>query len=144
MKYNYSSNSNDYKTPPVLYKKALDKFGINKFSCDVCCSDENIPAVNYCKQHETDGLKEEWAYKYWFYCWCNPPFKYCIKWVKKAFEESRKGINVAMLIPALYDESPLMRTIVKAMYRFSDQLIENGIIEDRGQGAKNDKTRKLY
>lgn len=100
MKYNYSSNSNDYKTPPVLYKKALDKFGINKFSCDVCCSDENIPAVNYCKQHETDGLKEEWAYKYWFYCWCNPPFKYCIKWVKKAFEESRKGINVAMLIPA--------------------------------------------
>lgn len=41
---------------------------------------------------------------------------------------------------AVKDDSPLMRAIVKAMYNFTDQLIENGIIEDRGQGNKNVKT----
>ena len=92
-------NNNKYKTPIELYQKALEKFGIDKFSCDVCCSDEHIPAVNYCKEHETDGLKEEWAKNYWFYCWCNPPFNQCEKWVKKTYNENQKGISVAMLIP---------------------------------------------
>lgn len=42
---------------------------------------------------------------------------------------------------AVQDDSPLMRAIVKAMYNFSNQLIENGIIEDREQGAKYDNRR---
>lgn len=74
MKYNYSATVNDYKTPPALYNKALQFFVIDKFNCDVCCTDENIPSVCYCKHNETDGLSEDWAYKYWFYCWCNPLF----------------------------------------------------------------------
>lgn len=40
---------------------------------------------------------------------------------------------------AVKDDSPLMRAIVKAMYNFTDQLIENGIIEDRGQNGRNTK-----
>ena len=40
---------------------------------------------------------------------------------------------------AVQDDSPLMRAIVKAMYNFTDQLIENGIIEDRGQNGRNTK-----
>lgn len=44
---------------------------------------------------------------------------------------------------AVNDDSPLMRAIVKAMYKFTDQLIENGIIEDREQGTKyNNGTKK--
>lgn len=66
-----------------------------------------------------------------------------MKTYQEIFNETLTNIRYAVS-GAVYDESPLMRTIVKAMYRFSDQLIENGIIEDRGQGAKNDKTRKLY
>ncbi len=42
---------------------------------------------------------------------------------------------------AVKDDSPLMRAIVKAMYNFTDQLIENGIIEDRGQNGRNNGTR---
>lgn len=37
---------------------------------------------------------------------------------------------------AVQDDSPLMRAIVKAMYNFTNQLIENGIIENREQGNK--------
>lgn len=40
---------------------------------------------------------------------------------------------------AVRDDSPLMRAIVKAMYNFTDQLIENEIIESREQRTKNDK-----
>lgn len=42
---------------------------------------------------------------------------------------------------AVKDDSPLMRAIVKAMYNFTDQLIENGIIKDRGQVNTDVKTK---
>lgn len=43
---------------------------------------------------------------------------------------------------AVKDDSPLMRAIVKAMYKFTDQLIENGIIEGREQGTKYNNEAK--
>lgn len=42
---------------------------------------------------------------------------------------------------AVKEDSPLMRAIVKAMYNFTDQLIENKIIEDRGQNGRNNRTK---
>lgn len=95
MKYNYNYTENDYKTPPVLYNKALEYWGLDKFDCDVCCSDENIPAYQYFKIGEIDGLKAEWGK----YNWCNPPFNECKKWIIKAHEEMNKGKRIAMLIP---------------------------------------------
>ena len=38
---------NDYKTPPELYKRALDWFSLYDFTIDVCCTDKNIPADHY-------------------------------------------------------------------------------------------------
>lgn len=97
MKYNYGYNENDYKTPPILYRMALDRFHIEKFGLDVCCSDENIPAEKYYKYGEKDGLKEQWE----SFTWCNPPFDQAQKWVKKAYEENKKnGTEIAMLLPA--------------------------------------------
>ena len=44
---------------------------------------------------------------------------------------------------AVKDDGPLMRAIVKAMYKFTDQLIENGIIEGREQRTKyNNETKR--
>lgn len=43
---------------------------------------------------------------------------------------------------AVENDSPLMRTIVKVMYDFTDDLIENGIIEDRGQGKKYENKKE--
>lgn len=96
MKYNFEWNENDYKTPSVLYEKALEKFGVDKFDLDTCCTDENIPAKEYYKNGQKDGLKENWR----AVNWCNPPFNECRKWVAKAFLESKKGNKIAMLIPA--------------------------------------------
>lgn len=95
-KYNFDWKENDYKTPPVLYQKALDRLGIDKFSVDTCCTDKNIPASYYFKNGIKDGLKEEW----YGFCWCNPPFNECKKWIEKAFKEQcRDGVIIAMLIP---------------------------------------------
>lgn len=96
MKYNFDSNANDYKTPPILYKMALYYWSIDKFDLDTCCSDENIPAFKYYKYGEHDGLTEEWEE----FNWCNPPYNECEKWVKKAYEERKKFKLTAMLIPA--------------------------------------------
>lgn len=94
-KYNFDWNANDYKTPPELYKKALEFFGIDKFDLDTCCTVENIPAREYCKNGQTDGLSVDWR----AFNWCNPPFNECRKWIAKAYMESQKGNKTAMLIP---------------------------------------------
>ena len=94
-KYNYNFSENDYKTPPILYQMALDTYGIDKFGLDACCTDENIPAEKYYKFGENDGLKEQWE----IHTWCNPPFNECKKWIKKAYEESKKGASIIMLVP---------------------------------------------
>lgn len=94
-KYNFNWNANDYKTPPELYEKALERFGIDKFDLDTCCTVENIPAKEYCKNGQTDGLLFGWR----AFNWCNPPFNECRKWIAKAYAEQQKGNNTAMLIP---------------------------------------------
>lgn len=53
---------------------------------------------------ETDGLSQSWN------CggavFCNPPYGREIgKWVKKAFEESKHGFPIVLLIPARTDTS---------------------------------------
>lgn len=94
-KYNFEYKENDYKTPPELYQKALEYFGIQKFDLDSCCSDEHIPANTYYKNGEKNGLYEEWKE----FTWCNPPFNECKKWIEKAFHECIRGNNIAMLLP---------------------------------------------
>lgn len=102
-KYNYEYSENDYKTPPELYGKALNYFRLKYslfldcgFNLDVCCTDENIPALRYYKNGDKDGLKEEWS----DFSWCNPPFNECRKWIEKAYKENKEnGVKIAMLIP---------------------------------------------
>ncbi len=94
-KYNYEYTRNDYKTPPVLYQKALNHWKIPFFILDVCCSKTNISAMGHYIDGIIDGLGANWL----LYNWCNPPFNKCDKWVKKAFEEQQKGNKTAMLIP---------------------------------------------
>lgn len=112
-KYNYSYTKNNYKTPPELYKKALETLGIEKFNLDSCCSDNHIPAENYFIKGEKDGLTEEWM----DYTWCNPPFNECKQWVKKAFEENKKdGKTIVMLIPARTETEYFHKYILQNPY----------------------------
>ena len=103
MKYHYEMKDNTYLTPPALIERGLQILSIekglgkvDKFDLDVCCSNENMPALDYYKYGEKDGLKENWKK----YNWCNPPYNECKKWIEKAYGEQLKGNTTIMLIPA--------------------------------------------
>lgn len=103
-KYNFGQERSDYLTPPELIDEIFQEINllniqtnhIDKFDLDVCCSQKNIPACEYFVDGEKDGLQEEWRN----FNYCNPPYKTCDKWVKKAFAEFEKGKTTVMLIPA--------------------------------------------
>ena len=94
-KYNFEQLRDDYLSPPELVNKALMHKNRALFDLDVCCSQENIPAKHYIKYGEKDGLKGKWEKLNW----CNPPYKYCRLWIKKAYEEQQNGNETVMLIP---------------------------------------------
>lgn len=85
-KKDYDSIWDDYKTPPEIYEKILKYAGLKQFDLDVCCSEHNIPAKNYCDSFFVNGLQAEWLGK----CFLNPPFRETIKWVRKAVESVNK------------------------------------------------------
>ena len=87
-KYNFTSKSNDYHTPPEIYKPILDFIGQDKFCLDVCCSAKNIPAKIHIVAGYDNGLKIDWNHRV---CWMNPPYNQCDKWVAKAYHETQKG-----------------------------------------------------
>lgn len=101
-KYNFTQERSDYLTPPEIIEEIFQELSLlgiftgEKFDIDVCCSQRNIPAWSYFIDGETDGLKEEWGLTNF----CNPPYKTCEKWVKKAFTEFQKGKICILLIPA--------------------------------------------
>jgi len=47
-----------------------------------------------CLPGKTDGLERSWEDP----CYVNPPYSNPRPWVKKAIEESRRGVRVAMLL----------------------------------------------
>lgn len=96
-KYNYTYSENDYKTPPEIYKKALEYFGLSEFSLDVCCSDNYIPAIMHYSLPKYNGLIMPWVN----FSWCNPPYNECKKWIEKAYKENKeRDIVIVMLLPA--------------------------------------------
>tara|TARA_R110000868_G_C10390395_1_gene720279 strand:+ start:82 stop:501 length:420 start_codon:yes stop_codon:yes gene_type:complete len=91
-----SSKSVEWETPDELFQN-LDS--LYKFTLDVCSTHENAK----CKLHytkEDDGLSQEWT----GVCWMNPPYGREIKaWMKKAYNESLRGVRVVCLVPARTD-----------------------------------------
>lgn len=87
MAYHPKSKTDKWKTPDTIYTLLNDEF---KFDFDPCPIDWN---------GEFDGLSIEWGS-----CnFCNPPYSNVSKWIKKAYEEWKKGKVVVMLINAITD-----------------------------------------
>ena len=92
-----SSESIEWATPDDFFTEMNTQYGA--FTIDVCATPENTKCpVYYTKS--TNGLTQPWS----GVCWMNPPYGREIKsWMKKAYNESLRGVRVVCLVPARTD-----------------------------------------
>lgn len=99
-KTKFGTGRQDWETPESMFLPLDAEF---HFTLDVCANEKNKKCVLYLPEH-VDALSVSWASLgtegYPSRCWMNPPFGKQGKWVKKAYEESRKGATVVCLLPA--------------------------------------------
>lgn len=93
---------------PMDFQQAVYRLlGIPKgssFYVDLAADETNACGLTFIDK-ESDSLTKPWAEVFnslndpraWF--WLNPPFAAIKPWVKKAYEESRKGAKIAVLVP---------------------------------------------
>lgn len=95
-----SSENMNWCTPIDLFNRLDAEF---HFVLDAAATDETAKCKNYFTP-ETDGLNQSWERSDGA-VFCNPPYGREIKkWVKKAYEESRKhDTTIVLLIPARTD-----------------------------------------
>ena len=86
--YMPKSKTDKWKTPPEIYNRLNEEF---KFDYDPC-------PINW-KEGDPDGLDIEWGKSNFV----NPPYSNVSKWIKKSYEEFKKGKKVVMLINAITD-----------------------------------------
>ena len=95
--YISSSQTPEWETPQALFNKLDQEF---QFTLDPCASDTNHKCLRYfTKAH--NGLVQDWHPATVF---MNPPYgREIADWVRKAYEESRKGAFVVALLPCRTD-----------------------------------------
>lgn len=96
----FSSKTDLWSTPQDFFDKLDSEF---KFNLDPCSTHENAKCEKYFTI-EDNGLIKSWE---GYNVFCNPPYgRELKKWVKKAYEESKKeNTKIVMLIPARTDTS---------------------------------------
>lgn len=83
----------EWETPQDFFDEINKEFN---FTLDVCASAENAKCEKYFSEND-NALIQDWTGT----CWMNPPYGRTIsKWIKKAYEESKKGATVVCLIPS--------------------------------------------
>jgi len=94
----FSSRSEEWETPPDLFRRLNDEF---RFTLDVCATAENAKCSKFFTKKE-NGLLQSWRGER---CWMNPPYGKSIHyWMRKAkWEYIRNGTLVVALVPARTD-----------------------------------------
>lgn len=94
----YSSRTEEWSTPPDIFRALDVEF---HFTLDAAATDRNAKCSCYFTK-EDDALKQSWLTDGAVFV--NPPYGRSMEqWVRKAYEESRKGQTVVMLIHARTD-----------------------------------------
>ena len=108
----FSSKTDMWETPQDFFDKLNDEF---HFTLDACATPENAKCARFYTK-EQNGLAQKWD----GVVWCNPPYcRQTGKWVEKAYNESKRGVTVVMLIPCRPDVSYFHDFILgKAEVRF--------------------------
>ena len=106
----FSSRTDEWATPQEFFDKLNWRFG--PFDLDPCANPHNTKCANFFTEAE-DGLSKNWE---GFTTFVNPPYGRGIdKWIKKAFDESRKEqTRVVMLIPARTDTKYRHQYVMRA------------------------------
>jgi len=98
------SKSDKWATPQKLYDELNNEF---KFNFDPC-------PITW-KEGDLDGLSIDWGSS----TFCNPPYSKVALWIKKAYDEWKKGKKIVMLINAITDTKAFHEYIYnKAELRF--------------------------
>lgn len=119
-----SSEKMDWGTPLKIVADLSSRFG--HFSLDASASPHNAKAPTYyALENGQDGLKLDWQSN----TFVNPPYgRSTGNWVKKAYEESQKGVTSVILIPARTDTKYWHNYVMKA----SEVLLGQGRIKFEG------------
>ena len=108
MSVHYTSNSNEWTTPQEFYNRLDSEFN---FDLDPCSDGYNAKCERFFTK-EDDGLIQDWSNSTVF---MNPPYGRAIKdWIRKAYEESKKGSTVVALIPSRTDTQYWHNYVMKA------------------------------
>lgn len=103
----FQSSNKEWETPESLFQPLKEEFNI---VVDVCASLGNAKCKAYFDK-KLNGLVSSWSLAnevggVTAACWMNPPYGRGIeKWVRKAHEESLKGVTIVALLPARTDTS---------------------------------------
>lgn len=109
----FMSQTVEWATPQDYFDKVNAEFG--PFTLDVCATPQNAKCAEFFTA-EQDGLRQEWAPRR---CWMNPPYGRVIgDWMRKAYEESKRGATVACLVPARTDTRWWHDYAMKGQIRF--------------------------
>lgn len=93
----FSSDNMNWCTPQEFFEQLNEEF---HFTLDAAASHKSAKCKKYFTPQD-DGLKQPWNNNIVF---CNPPYgKDICKWVRKAYEESKRGTTVVLLIPSRTD-----------------------------------------
>jgi site-specific DNA-methyltransferase (adenine-specific) len=102
--YMPKTKSDNWITPPKLYDELNKEF---KFNFDPC-------PITW-KEGDPDGLSIDWGSS----TFCNPPYSKVALWIKKAYDEWKKGKKIVMLINVITDTKAFHEYIYnKAELRF--------------------------
>lgn len=106
MDVHFSSKNSEWQTPLKLYDALNERF---EFTLDVACNRENCLAPFGFFVEEGNSLEYNWYdlcvhINETMTCFMNPPYgRQIAKWVKKAYEEGKKGVTIVCLLPARTD-----------------------------------------
>lgn len=101
----YSSNKQDWETPPEFVRLIEHKYGF-RFDLDSCCYPRTAKARRFFTE-EDDGLAQDWTKEDGSaaFVWMNPPYGNALPvWTKKAKKEAQEhGSTVFCLVPGRTD-----------------------------------------
>ena len=87
MKAYFTSNSDEWATPKLLFEKLNDEF---RFTLDPCATETNHTCEKY-YTIEDNGLSKSWMGEVVF---CNPPYSNIGAWVEKCYREGTKDNTI--------------------------------------------------